>query len=96
LTLDDPKLESLGLLVPFAGRLFPSIGGLILFGKAEPLSRYCPDARFSCARFRGIDKAEFIDRLDIDGTVLDALIEAPKFHPTQYPHGSKDRDHGPT
>lgn len=33
----------------------------------------------SCARFSGIDKTEFIDRLDIDGTVLDAIAEVPKF-----------------
>lgn len=72
-------LESLGVLVAQAGRLTPSYGGLILFGRDAPRQRLFPDARVSCARFRGADRVDFLDRLDIDGTVLDALEEAPKF-----------------
>src|SRR3990170_1292760 len=79
LRLDKSKLESIGILVPFAGKLIPSIGGIILFGNKKARSRICTDARVSCARFRGIDKSEFLDRLDIEGTVLDALTEAPTF-----------------
>ena len=33
----------------------------------------------SCARFRGVERVDFLDRLDIEGTVLDALAETPKF-----------------
>jgi ATP-dependent DNA helicase RecG len=32
-----------------------------------------------CARFRGTTKAEILDRLDIDGTVLDAVAETEAF-----------------
>ncbi|KKU19157.1 MAG: hypothetical protein UX30_C0017G0004 [Candidatus Saccharibacteria bacterium GW2011_GWA2_46_10] len=60
--LDKSKLESLGILVPFAVKLVPSIGGIILFGNKKTRSRICPDARLSCARFRGIDKSEFLYR----------------------------------
>lgn len=72
-------LESLGVLVAQAGRLTPSHGGLILFGRDAPRQRLFPEARVSCARFRGSERVDFLDRLDIEGTVLDALEEAPKF-----------------
>ena len=42
-------------------------------------NQYFPDARVSCARFRGTDKSDFIDRLDIDGSILDAIESVPKF-----------------
>ena len=77
--INERKLESLGLIVPYAGRLVVSHGGLILFGLDVVRERYFPDARVSCARFRGTDKTEFIDRMDIEGSVLDAVELAPKF-----------------
>lgn len=70
---DDRKMESLGLIVPYMGGRTVSHGGMILFGSDGPRNRHFPDARVSCARFRGVDKAEFIDRLDMDGTVLEAI-----------------------
>ena len=73
------KLESLGLLVPHAGGLSVSNGGLILFGLDNVRQRYFPDARVSCARFRGTDKTEFIDRMDIAGSMLNAIDEVPHF-----------------
>lgn len=33
----------------------------------------------SCARFRGEDKTEIIDRYQVEGTILDAADEVPKF-----------------
>jgi len=77
--VDDRKLESLGLLVPHGGALSVSNGGLILFGSDNVRQRYFPDARVSCARFRGVDKTEFIDRIDIAGGVLNAIEEVPRF-----------------
>lgn len=78
-TVSKEHLESLGVLVPQAGRLAPSHGGLILFGRDGPRQRLFPAARISCARFRGADRVDFLDRLDIEGTVLEALEETPKF-----------------
>ncbi|MFZ1474259.1 MAG: helix-turn-helix domain-containing protein, partial [Anaerolineae bacterium] len=72
-------LESLGVLVSQAGRLAPSHGGLILFGRDAPRQHLFPEARVSCARFRGVARVDFLDRLEIEGTVLEALEEAPKF-----------------
>jgi ATP-dependent DNA helicase RecG len=77
--IDEQKLESLGVLVSYAGRRVLSYGGVILFGTDTARQRYFPDARVSCARFRGKDKAEFIDRMDIGGSVLDAVEQVPKF-----------------
>ncbi len=77
--VSQEHLESLGVLVAQAGRLTPSHGGLILFGRDAPRQRLFPDARVSCARFRGVERVDFLDRLDIEGTVLDALDETPKF-----------------
>jgi len=61
------------------GGLSVSNGGLILFGLDDVRQRYFPDARVSCARFRGTDKSEFIDRMDIVGSVLNAIDEVPRF-----------------
>ena len=78
-SIDKHKLESLGLVVPYAGRRTISNGCIILFGKEIHRNRFFPDARVSCARFRGTDKSQFIDRLDIEGGILDAVKDVPKF-----------------
>ena len=78
-TIDKQKLETLGLIVQYAGKKILSNGCLILFGKGEVRNHFFPDARVSCARFRGTDKSEFIDRLDIEGNYFDVIDTVPKF-----------------
>ncbi len=77
--IDDKKLQSLGILTYVAHRLVPTIGGLILLGKSLERERFLPQARVACARFQGEDKAHFLDRYDVEGTILDAVTEVPKF-----------------
>jgi len=77
--IDERKLETMGVLVPHAGKLAVSKGGIILFGCDKVRERFFPDARVSCARFRGTDRTDFIDRLDIEGSVFDAIDEVPRF-----------------
>ena len=77
--LDENKLQNLGICVSSANRIVPSIGGLILFGKESPLRQFLPDARVSCARFKGEDKTYFIDRYEVKGTIVDAVDEVLKF-----------------
>jgi predicted HTH transcriptional regulator len=60
-------------------RLVPSNGGVILFGKDNVREQYFPDARVGCALFQGENKAHFLDRLEIEGGILPALTEVPKF-----------------
>jgi len=76
--LPTTELETLGVLVRHGDELVPSNGGIILFGTAAARSRYFPNARVRCARF-GATKADILDRLDIEGSVLQALDEAPRF-----------------
>ncbi|WP_042279922.1 AlbA family DNA-binding domain-containing protein [Candidatus Protochlamydia sp. R18] len=77
--INKDKLQSLGILVPYARNLVPSIGGLILFGKINELNHYFPDAKVNCARFIGDNKSNILDRLEIEGTILDAIESVPKF-----------------
>lgn len=77
--ITEHKLVSLGVLVSYGERLVPSNGGVILFGKEDVREQYFPDARISCALFQGENKTHFLDRLDIEGGILPALVEVPKF-----------------
>lgn len=78
-TIDEAKLESLGVLVRYDRHLIPSNGGIILFGNETVREKLFPDSQVRCARFAGTEKVDFLDRLDIEGTVLQALEEVPKF-----------------
>ncbi len=78
-TLDTAKLMSLGILTRKGKRVVASNGGVILFGKPDILQTYFPFAEVRCARFAGTTRAEFIDRLSIEGGILRAITEIPKF-----------------
>lgn len=77
--IDEAKLESLGVLIRYGSELVPSNGGMILFGRAEARRRRFPDAQVRCARFKGTGKADFLDQLDIESSVLGAVDEATRF-----------------
>jgi ATP-dependent DNA helicase RecG len=77
--IDQSKLESLGILVPYSGKLVCSNGGLILFGKDEWREKYFPNTKVRCARFQGTNKVDFIDQYDCEGTILDAMQDVPNF-----------------
>ncbi len=78
-TIDEGKLESLGVLIRHGQYRVPSNAGMILFGPTAARQRYFADAQVRCARFAGPDKVEFLDRLDLEGSVLEALDEVPRF-----------------
>lgn len=77
--IDHHKLTSLGILVPYSGKLVCSNGGIILFGQDHIRHRFFPNSVVRCARFAGEEKVDFIDHLDIEGTIVDAMHEVPKF-----------------
>jgi ATP-dependent DNA helicase RecG len=77
--IDKEKMLSMGILVPHGRSLVPSIGGLILFGKSEDRERLFPDAKVRCARFLGESKANILDSYEVQGSILDAIDEVPKF-----------------
>lgn len=77
--VDLKELETLGILVSYAGKLVCSNGGLILFGQDQLREKYFPNAKVRCARFQGIDKVDFIDQYDCEGTILEAMKDVPNF-----------------
>lgn len=77
--IEKNKLESLGILVPYAGKLVCSNGGLILFGEDHVRNRYFSNSTVRCARFQGTDKVHFIDQYDCEGTILEAITEVSHF-----------------
>lgn len=77
--IDTAKLLSIGILVRKGKRILASNGGIILFGKSEARKLFFPYVEVRCARFAGTTRAEFIDRLEIDGGILSAIEEVPKF-----------------
>lgn len=79
ISINTEKLLSLGVLTHKGKRIVATQGGVILFGKPDILNQYFPFAQVRCARFQGITRAEFIDRLDIEGSILNAIDEVPKF-----------------
>lgn len=77
--INQKELETLGILVPYAGKLVCSNGGLILFGQDQLRERYFQNTKVRCARFQGSDKVDFIDQYDCEGTILDAMNDVPNF-----------------
>lgn len=77
--IDTSKLLSIGILAQKGKRIVATNGGMILFGRPEIRQRFFPFAEVKCARFAGTTRAEFIDRLEIEGSILSAIDEVPKF-----------------
>lgn len=77
--INEEKLRTLGVLVPFGHQWVPSIGGIILFGQDVERQRFVSAAHVGCARFHGDDRTNIIDRFEVEGTILDAVNEVPKF-----------------
>lgn len=73
------ELETLGILVSYAGKLVCTNGGIILFGKDEYREKYFPNAIVRCARFQGTNKVDFIDQYDCEGTIIEAMKEVHNF-----------------
>ncbi len=70
-------LETLRLLTPHQGRLVPTVGGMLLFGR-ERLDHF-PDAWIQAGRFAGTDKASILDHVRIDTPPIQAIDEAVAF-----------------
>ena len=75
--ITESKAEDLELLVNHFGKLCPSMGGIILFGKKR--LKIFPDAIMRCVRFAGYDKSKVIDHLEIDDYPIYAIEESIKF-----------------
>lgn len=71
-SIDTSKLETLRALVRHGRKLVPTVGGLLLFGKAH--ENEFPDAWVQCGRFSGTDKSNIADTLECHG-ILPRLVE---------------------
>ena len=71
------NLETLRLLVPHQGRLVPTVGGMLLFGR-DRLDHF-PDAWIQAGRFVGTDKATILDQAKLDMHPVRAIEEAISF-----------------
>ena len=77
--LDDKKLLSLGILVPYGKKMVCSNAGVLLFGKDSVRKKHFPNSEVRCARFLGTDKVEFLDQHEVKGTLLDVMQEVSTF-----------------
>ena len=69
--------KSLGLLVSQGRKDIPSLGAVLLFGKNR--QRFFPDAVIRCARFHGIETNRFLNQLEIDEHLPQAVETAIAF-----------------
>lgn len=76
-TLTRSNLETLRLLTPHQGRLVPTVGGVLLFGR-DRLAHF-PDAWIQAGRFGGTDKAVILDHADIRTPLVGAVEKAVAF-----------------
>jgi predicted HTH transcriptional regulator len=78
-------LQTLRLVTSHQGRRVPTIGGLLLFGKAR--DEYFPDAWIQVGRFQGVDRSRILDRAEIRTYPVSALDEAMAFLEKHALHG---------
>ncbi len=69
--LSRRDLETLRLLTRHQGRLVPTVGGLLLFGKDR--ERDFPDAWIQAGRFAGRDKSRIVDQAEIHSLPVRAV-----------------------
>jgi ATP-dependent DNA helicase RecG len=74
-SLDYNRLLNLKILVEEHGKIYPTVGGLLLAGKTA----YMEYARIKCARFKGTDMDIFIDQKEFTGPIYRQVEEAMKF-----------------
>lgn len=75
--LTRQSFESLKVITVYQGRVVPTIGGLLLFGK-ERLSRF-PDAWIQAGRFAGRDRRRILDSVEVRSYLPRAVEEAIAF-----------------
>jgi len=75
--LDQQALVTLKLLTRHQGRLVPTKGGVLLFGKQRPM--HFSDAWIQCGRFLGTEKVDIFDHIEISEPLPKAVDEVMLF-----------------
>ena len=76
-TLNEQSLLTLKLLTRDQGRLVPTKGAVLLFGKQRTF--HFPDAWIQCGRFFGTRKMDIFDHIEIDESLPKAVDEVMLF-----------------
>jgi predicted HTH transcriptional regulator len=76
-SLERGDLVTLRLLARYQGRLVPTVGGLLLFGR-DRLTHF-PDAWIQAGRFAGDDKARILDHVELTQHPVAAIEAAIAF-----------------
>jgi predicted HTH transcriptional regulator len=76
-TLRPRDLETLGLVRRVQGRLVPTVGGMVLFGRERLV--HVPDAYQQVGRFAGTARVDLVDRADLTDYPVDAIEQAVRF-----------------
>ena len=77
ITLDEQKFLTLKLLTRYQGRLVPTKGAVLLFGKQRQL--HFDDAWIQCGRFRGTNKVDIFDQCEIHDHLPQAVHSIEQF-----------------
>jgi len=80
-------LETLRLLTSHQGRRVPTVGGVLLFGRAR--ERVFPDAWIQAGRFDGTDRRKIEDRVEIHSLPIKAIEETVAFVEKHSLHGAE-------
>lgn len=76
-SLESKEYYSLGICVKEQDNVYPTVGGIILFGKNR--HKYFPDAWIQLGCFKGIDKSNIIDNKEMLDSLPVAAEQAIKF-----------------
>ncbi len=85
--LKRADLETLRLVVSHQGKIVPTVGGILLFGRDR--SRYFPDAWIQAGRFDGNDKTRITDHAEIRSYPAHAIEAAVAFIQKHSQHGAE-------
>jgi ATP-dependent DNA helicase RecG len=75
--LKKADLETLHLVIRYQGRIVPTVGGMLLFGKER--EKYFPDAWVQVGRFFGKNKIHIMDTREFHDSPIIAIYEAIEF-----------------
>ncbi|WP_416219739.1 ATP-binding protein [Frankia sp. Cas4] len=85
--LRPADLETLRLVTAHQGRLVPTVGGLLLFGRDQDRARLFPDAWIQAGQFLGTDKSQIVDQAEIRSNLVLAVEDALGFVRKHSLHG---------
>jgi ATP-dependent DNA helicase RecG len=88
-TPSDRLLESLKIIKKAGNQYVPTVGGILLFAYKDKIEEYFPYAKVKCARFKGNNSIEYIDKKEFSGSLLHQVEDMMKFYKINEPKAAK-------